>query len=119
MVVADDPALKALAELCRLDKRLPTHGGDDKWEQLPGTRAEVDSLRRLFDGDPTPKLLFDSQASEQQFSELAKGGELANYRYLHLATHGEVDGRFPPRSALILSRDALPRDPVTVSRARE
>jgi len=108
VLIADDPAPKALADLRRLDKRLATRGGDEKWEQLPGTRAEVEALRRLFPDDPRPRLLFDSQASEQQLYDLTKGDDLGKYRYLHLATHGEVDNRFPLRSALILSRDALP-----------
>ena len=81
-------------------------GGDDKWDALPGTRAEVEALRRLFEGKP--KLLFDSQASEQRLDELAAADALGHYRYLHLATHGIVDNRFPLNSALILSRDALP-----------
>jgi CHAT domain-containing protein len=34
--------------------------------------------------------------------------QLRRYRYLHLATHGEVDNHLPLRSALILSRDQLP-----------
>src|SRR5262249_38992959 len=46
--------------------------------------------------------------SEQELYALAQGGELGKYRYLHLATHGEVEDALPLRSALILSRDALP-----------
>jgi CHAT domain-containing protein/tetratricopeptide (TPR) repeat protein len=87
----------------------PAGGDEDKWEQLPGTRAEVEALKRLFAGtEPPPRLLFDSDASEQRLDELAQGGELAKYRYVHLATHGVVDDRFPLRSAVILARDALP-----------
>jgi tetratricopeptide (TPR) repeat protein len=108
VVLADDPAPKALADLRRLDRRLATRGGDGQWEQLPGTRAEVEAIRQLFANDSGIKLLVDAQASEQQLYELAKGNKLGEYRYLHLATHGEVDDRFPLRSALILSRDALP-----------
>jgi tetratricopeptide (TPR) repeat protein len=110
VVLAGAPAPQALAEQRRLDRRLAsaTRGGGEKWEQLPGTRAEVEALRRLFPGEPPPKLLCDSQASEQQLDELARGGELGKYRYLHLATHGEVDDTAPLRSHVILSRDALP-----------
>jgi CHAT domain-containing protein len=53
-------------------------------------------------------VLVDSEASEQRLDELAASGELGKYRYLHLATHGTVDDRSPLRSALVLSRDALP-----------
>src|SRR5262249_38696113 len=68
----------------------------------------AEALRRLFQGKPAPLVLSDSEASEQRLDDLAKGGELGQYRYLHLATHGEVDNRWPLRSAIILARDQLP-----------
>ena len=109
VVVASDPAPKAVAEQRRLDRRLAARGDDeDHWAQLPGTRAEVEGLRRLFGKAPALKLLFDSDASEQGLHALASKRELAQYRYVHLATHGEVDNRLPLRSGVILSRDALP-----------
>jgi tetratricopeptide (TPR) repeat protein len=114
VVLAGDPAPKALAELQKLDRRLASvsRGGDEKWEPLPGTRAEVEALRRLFDrGEPAPKVLLDTDASEQRLYELAKGPDLGTYRYIHLATHGVMDERFPLRSAVILARDHLP-DPL-------
>jgi tetratricopeptide (TPR) repeat protein len=104
--LADDPAPRALAQLRRLDRLLATRG-DESWEPLPGTRAEVEALGRLF-GDSPPRLLLGSQASEQELAALARHGELGKYRYLHLATHGEIDDTFPLRSAVILSRDSLP-----------
>jgi tetratricopeptide (TPR) repeat protein len=114
VVLASDPAPKALADLRRLDRRLAaaSRGGDEKWEPLPGTRAEVEALRRLFGKEePAPKLLLDSEASEQRLDALARGPELGTDRYIHLATHGVVDDRFPLRSAVILARDHLP-DPL-------
>jgi tetratricopeptide (TPR) repeat protein len=108
VVVASEPASKALAERYRLDRVLASRSGDDAWAQLPGTRVEVVSLQRLFGDKAEPQLLFDSEASEQKLDELASTGKLRQYRYVHLATHGEVDGSFPLRSALILSRDTLP-----------
>jgi CHAT domain-containing protein/tetratricopeptide (TPR) repeat protein len=77
------------------------------WRGLPGTRFEAAALERLFAPEPTRHLL-DSDASEQRLDTLAQSGELGRYRYLHLATHGEVDNRLPLRSALILARDQLP-----------
>jgi tetratricopeptide (TPR) repeat protein len=108
VIVASEPAPKALAERYRLDRVLRSRSGDDGWKALPGTRVEVESVHRLFGDKPEPRLLFDSDASEQRLDELASTGELGKYRYLHLATHGEVDGSFPLRSAVILSRDSLP-----------
>ena len=111
VVVAREPAPQALAARRRQDRQLTAalRGGDDgQWDALPGTRAEVASLRRLFGDTPAPQLLFDSDASEQRLQTLARTGDLGRYRYLHFATHGIVDNRFPLNSAVILSRDALP-----------
>jgi tetratricopeptide (TPR) repeat protein len=108
VVLASDPAPKALAERYRLDRRLSSRSSDDGWQPLPGTRAEVESLRRLFAAEPKPVLLLDAEASEQKLDALAAAGELGTYRYLHLATHGDVDNSRALRSAVILSRDSLP-----------
>jgi tetratricopeptide (TPR) repeat protein len=108
VVVASEPAPKALAERDRLDRRLRSRSGDDGWQPLPGTRVEVESLRRLFAAEPKPLVLLDSEASEQKLDALATAGELGKYRYVHLATHGEVDNSRALRSAIILSRDDLP-----------
>jgi tetratricopeptide (TPR) repeat protein/CHAT domain-containing protein len=108
VVVASKPAPEALAERYRLDRVLSSRRGDDVWKALPGTRVEVESLQRLFGDKPQPKLLFDSEASQQRLDALAVAGDLGKYRFLHLATHGEVDNASPLRSAVILSRDALP-----------
>jgi tetratricopeptide (TPR) repeat protein len=108
VVLATEPAPKALAERYRLDRRLSSRGGDDGWRPLPGTRVEVESLRRLCAAEPKPLVLLDSEASEQKLDALAVSGELGKYRYVHLATHGEVDNSRPLRSAVILSRDDLP-----------
>jgi tetratricopeptide (TPR) repeat protein len=107
-VLADRPAPEALKERYRLDCVLATRSGDGDWKALPGTRVEVESLRRLFADKPEPKLLFDADASEQNLDALAQSGELGKYRYLHLATHGEVDDTVSLRSAVILSRNTLP-----------
>jgi CHAT domain-containing protein/tetratricopeptide (TPR) repeat protein len=107
-----DPVFDApdLAEQGCLDR------GDGVWKRLPGTRFEVAALQRLFGEREPTRLLLDSQASEQRLHELAGKGELGKYRYLHLATHGEVDDAFPLRSALILSRDGLPDEKQRVQR---
>jgi tetratricopeptide (TPR) repeat protein len=108
VVMANKPAPEALVERYRIDRVLATRSGDDRWAQLPGTRVEVESLRRLFGDSGEPKLLVDSDASEQALDALARAGELGRYRYLHLATHGEVNDSVALRSAVILSRDHLP-----------
>jgi tetratricopeptide (TPR) repeat protein len=103
VVVASEPAPRALAEQRRLQRKLATRGGD--WAPLPGTRVEIEALRRFFEA---PTVLTDSEASEQRLHVMAQSRELGKYRYLHLATHGAVNNQFPLRSAVILSRDKLP-----------
>jgi CHAT domain-containing protein len=82
---------------------------------LPGTRHEVEAIRTTFRAvDPNAEclLLLGPDASEQRLADLATRGELAHFRYLHLATHGVPDQRRALQSALVLARDALP-DPVS------
>ena len=76
----------------------------------PGTTAPV--LERLqataFEADSIAALV----ASEQRFvakgfnasRDAIVGGDLRQYRYLHFATHGLVDTRYPALSALALSQ---------------
>jgi tetratricopeptide (TPR) repeat protein len=111
VVLADKPASQALAELRQPDHLLQSRDAEGQWAPLPGTRMEVESLRRLFRDNPRVQVLLGSQASEQTLYDLAKSGELSRYRYLHLATNGEMDDTRPLGSALILSRDRLP-DPL-------
>jgi hypothetical protein len=74
VVLATESAPKALAERYRLDRRLSSRSGDDGWPPLPGTRVEVEWLRRLFAAEPKPLLLLDSEASEQKLDALAAAG---------------------------------------------
>jgi tetratricopeptide (TPR) repeat protein len=78
------------------------------WEDLPGARQEIAAIARLFD---RPVTLIGSEASEQRLDALAAAGELKQFRYLHFATHGQVNPRIALESALILAQDQLP-DPV-------
>jgi CHAT domain-containing protein len=119
VVLAKDPAPIALAEKRKTDEMLAkTRSGDDgQWDQLPGTRVEAEALRRLCDKAKMPyRLLADSDASEQELDALVASKDLGKYRFIHLATHGTLDDRFPLRSAVILSRDNLP-DPLQQAEA--
>jgi tetratricopeptide (TPR) repeat protein len=107
VVLASKTVPDAISDQRRIERSLASRGDDD-WPELPGTRAEVGAVTHLFGNSPPPLVLTASDASEQRLHALAKSGELKKYRYLHLATHGEVDDAFPLRSAVILSRDALP-----------
>jgi CHAT domain-containing protein/tetratricopeptide (TPR) repeat protein len=75
------------------------------YEPLPGTRREVEALARLV---PDAVKLVGSVASEQSIDQLNSSGKLANFRLIHLATHGEIDPEDPLAGQVILSRDRLP-----------
>jgi CHAT domain-containing protein len=76
----------------------------DSPQPLPGTRFEVEALRRLLGKRCRVLLvLLGSEASEQSLDAL----ELKQYRVLHLATHGQIDLASPANSALLLARDRL------------
>ena len=77
-------------------------------EPLPGTRAEVEAIARLFDH---PTLLLGPEASEQRLDTLAAAA-LRRFDVLHLATHGVLDDQVALHSALLLARDRLPDDSV-------
>jgi tetratricopeptide (TPR) repeat protein len=76
--------------------------------RLPGTAVEVQVLSKLF---PRSVVLLESAASEQALDQLAGSGELGHFRFLHFATHAEIDPHRTLQSRLILARDRLP-DPL-------
>jgi CHAT domain-containing protein len=114
VALARQPAPEALAERYKNDQLLAQSraGAEGDWPELPGTRAEAEKLRQLCAGAAMPfSLLADSDASEQELDRLARAKELSGYRYIHLATHGDLNDRLPLQSAVILARDHLP-DPL-------
>jgi len=79
---------------------------------LPGTRYEVEAIARLFKSDGRPSMaLLAAGASEPELDRLAASGELGQFGFIHLATHGLIDEAIPERSAVILTQTALP-DPL-------
>ena len=86
--------------------------GDEDFAPLPGTRSEVEALARLFDSDDRPtRILLGADASEPELDRLAASGELGQFGFIHLATHGVIDEAIPHRSAVILTQTGLP-DPL-------
>jgi CHAT domain-containing protein len=75
-----------------------------KYQALPGTRFEVEALRRLVGPARTTPLL-GALASTGQLDRINRAGHLRSFRLVHLATHGEIDEGSPARSALILTPD--------------
>src|SRR5207253_10041905 len=83
--------------------------GEDSYPALPGTLLEAAAIARLF---PKSRMLLKSEASEQALDELATSGQLGGYRFLHFATHADMDRYRAMQSRLILARDRLP-NPLT------
>jgi hypothetical protein len=113
VVVDSRPAPEAIAEQRKMNLVLAAvrSGGEDL-APLPGTRYEVEALARLFESDDrTARALLDAEASEPELDRLAASGELGNFGYIHLATHGVIDEAVPARSAVILTQSGLP-DPL-------
>lgn len=67
---------------------------------LPGTVNEVNTIAQLFPG--SANVIKEAMATESNLKEKS----IANYRYLHFATHGVVDEVNPELSRIFLNRDA-------------
>jgi CHAT domain-containing protein len=111
VLLADEPAPEALAHRRQLDRLLAQRGPDEQgWKELPGTRAEAGALARLFASGRQPvTVLADADACEPKLAELAQSGALGRFRYLHFATHGTFDPRFPLQSAVVLAQPDRPQ----------
>jgi CHAT domain-containing protein len=106
--MAADPAPTALVAQRAADAVI--RGALDKsYTPLPGTRAEVQTIARLFPAN-TSQLLLGPEASEEALATLATAGQLAQFRYLHLATHGELNPSRGMYSSLILAHQPSPDD---------
>lgn len=71
--------------------------------QLPFSRVEVQSIAGLFAGHDVKYLR--EQATEEHAKALGKG-----VRYIHFATHGLLDERFPLNSSLVLTIPSKPTE---------
>jgi len=113
VVIDPRPAPFAIAEQRELQQvLLAARGGGEDFAPLPGTRYEVEALARLFQSDDRPtRILLAADASEPELDHLAASGELGQFGFIHLATHGVIDEGVPARSAVILTQTGLP-DPL-------
>jgi CHAT domain-containing protein len=103
VVLAEDPAPAAVAARRAADRMVAALRSGRDWADLPGTRVEVNRVQALFGGGAT--VLAGAAASEPGLDALRKAGALKTFRYLHLATHGEVNDEKAFESALILAQD--------------
>ena len=72
----------------------------DNLNDLPGSQQEVNNIAKLF-----PSNAFIATGSDANES-LVKSEKIANYRYLHFATHGVVDETSPELSRIFLQTAA-------------
>jgi CHAT domain-containing protein len=87
---------------------------------LPGTRREVQAIAALFPSGQVTTLL-GPEATESSLQELAQSGALKQYRFLHLATHGQANPSVALSSAVFLAaepeRPAASADPAALESA--
>lgn len=72
----------------------------DNLNTLPGTEKEISTIAQLFAGNS--KAIKFAEANET----MIKSKEIANYDYLHFATHGIVDEANPESSKIFLNTTA-------------
>jgi CHAT domain-containing protein len=68
------------------------------WEPLAGTRKEAEAILNLFPADRR-LAYFDFQANRTN----AQSNQLAQYRFVHWATHGFVNTQKPDLSGVVMS----------------
>jgi CHAT domain-containing protein/tetratricopeptide (TPR) repeat protein len=108
VVLAKESAREAITARRQTDQMLAQLTRGDNFAELPGTQVEIARLTGLFDAQSVTTLT-RADASEQRLDQLRKAGELKQFRYLHLATHGQANNVRAFDSALILTRpDKLP-----------
>lgn len=99
------PARTVLNRRIQIERRTSELQQRIGWKPLPGTRAEVEAIGEVFQAaGQKQELLLGSQATLDGIMRLAESGELADFRYIHLATHGIADATRPLQSRIILSQ---------------
>lgn len=102
VVFDPDPAPQAVAARRKTSHQLAMLQRGGAWTELPVTAAEVESLKSLF---PQSTTFTRDEASPAKLNELRKAEKLADYQYIHFATHGEGNSRVAFQSSLILHGD--------------
>ncbi|MDW7761772.1 MAG: CHAT domain-containing protein [Acidobacteriota bacterium] len=69
-----------------------------EFKALPYSRKEIAAISKMF-----PKRRIDVFEGKNANKALLKSLHLSDYQILHFACHGDVDEKFPLRSALVLS----------------
>jgi tetratricopeptide (TPR) repeat protein len=107
VLLAREPAREAIAARRQADQMLAKLTRGDDYAELPGSQVEIAGLAALFNAKSV-KTLTRAEATEERLDELRKSGELKQFLYLHLATHGKANDVRAFESALILTKPAKP-----------
>ncbi len=97
---SDDPRVeRSSANPADPDSALPASIADlDVFQRLRSSKEEAEVILGMVpEGKGIGKLGFTASL------ELVMSGELANYRMIHFATHGEIHAEHPELSAIVLS----------------
>ena len=68
---------------------------------LPGTLTEVQNLKTIV---PTATVLTGNQMKESDIKRINSTGELANYKWVHIATHGFAIEYLPDLSGIMMTQ---------------
>ncbi len=74
-----------------------------KWQDLPGTLAELNILKTSVFTDGRFSERVQDEASERKVKELSKDGTLGSFPVLHFACHGYFDGSISEMSSVLFS----------------
>jgi len=105
VALAKEPAREAITARRQANQLLANLQRGDSYAELPGTQVEIARLAELFD-PKTVTTLTRAVATEQRLDELRRAGTLGQFRYLHLATHGQANNVRAFESALLLTPPA-------------
>ena len=108
VILAQDPAPVAIASHRKDEAMFASLRGGESWNDLPGTRFEVQQIRQLF---ASPQVFLDGNANERAIDALRQADELKKFRYLHFATHGKGNNVTAFESKLVLSQDKPKGEP--------
>jgi CHAT domain-containing protein len=91
-------------EYARMGTRGPGPLDGLAWQPLPGARRELADLRALFPSGRS-RYLEGGDATRDRLASLARSGELARARLVHVAAHGYLSAAAPQWSSLVLGAD--------------
>ena len=69
---------------------------------LPGTLREVENLQKII---PTAKVLTGNNMTESSIKMMNNSGELSNYKWVHIATHGFASDNIPALSGVMMTQN--------------